>query len=93
MKPYTPLPTYLPPFPTRHDMTYKVNLTKTPKAPTQDTMTSSSQPTKPIPTITDLPYGAVSAFTACRDCGKRFHQKDTTKRFKALANHYAWCNG
>ena len=37
---------------------------------------------------TTLKYGAVSEYTACRECGKRFTQKNPTARFRALAKHY-----
>lgn len=38
--------------------------------------------------VTTLKEGAVSAYTACSECGKRFTQKNTTTRFRALARHY-----
>ena len=38
--------------------------------------------------VTTLKEGAVSAYTACRECGKRFTQKNTNTRFRALAKHY-----
>ena len=37
---------------------------------------------------TTLKYGAVSEYTACRECGKRFYQKNTTARFRAIARCY-----
>ena len=47
-------------------------------------MKDSNKPTK----VTTLKEGAVSEYTACRECGKRFTQKNTTTRFRALARHY-----
>ena len=44
---------------------------------------------KHTPVIVDLPYGATSEYTACRHCGARFTQRDGTRRFRALAKHYA----
>lgn len=46
------------------------------------------QPTNNTPKTTVLKEGQVSAYTACRECGKRFTQKNTTTRFNALARHY-----
>ena len=46
------------------------------------------QPSNPTPKVTILKEGAVSAYTACRECGKRFTQKNTQARFRALAKHY-----
>lgn len=65
---------------------YKVNLTKTPK--TTVTSTPKAPKAKPTPTVTNLAYGQVSAYTACKECGKRFTQRNTTTRFNALARHY-----
>ena len=66
-------------------MTYKVNLTKTPKT----TVTATPKaPKAKRPVIVDLPYGATSAYTACRDCGQRFTQRNANARFRALARHY-----
>jgi hypothetical protein len=52
-------------------------------------MKDSNNPTK----VTTLKEGAVSEYTACRECGKRFTQRNTTTRFRALARHYYSCNG
>ena len=38
--------------------------------------------------ITNLKEGQSSAYTACRECGKKFTQKNTDVRFRALAKHY-----
>ena len=46
------------------------------------------QPSNDTPKVTVLKEGQVSAYTACRECGKRFTQKNTTTRFNALARHY-----
>ena len=51
------------------------------------------QPSNPTPKVTVLKEGAVSTYTACRECGKRFTQKNTTTRFRALAKHYYSCTG
>ena len=66
---------------------YKVNLTKTPKATVTSTP-STAPKSRVTPTTTTLKDGAVSAYTACRECGKRFTQKNPTARFRALAKHY-----
>jgi len=51
-------------------------------------MKDSNKPT-PNPTkVTTLKEGAVSEYTACRECGKRFTQRNTTTRFRALSRHY-----
>ena len=46
------------------------------------------QPSNPTPKVTVLKEGAVSEYTACRECGKRFTQKNPQARFRALARHY-----
>ena len=46
------------------------------------------QPSNPTTKVTVLKEGTVSAYTACRECGKRFTQKNPTARFRALAKHY-----
>ena len=58
--------------------------------PIGDTM---KQPSNPTPKVTVLKEGAVSEYTACRECGKRFTQKNPTARFRALAKHYYSCTG
>ena len=45
---------------------------------------STTTPSK----VTVLKEGHVSSYTACRECGKRFTQKNPTARFRALAKHY-----
>ena len=76
---------------------YKVNLTKTPKVSLTKTPKTTVTPkpkAKRTPVIVDLPYGATSAYTACRDCGQRFTQRNANARFRALARHYTNdCNG
>lgn len=56
-------------------------------------MKHSNNPSSVPSKVTTLKEGAVSAFTACRECGKRFTQKNPTTRFNALAKHYYSCNG
>ena len=46
------------------------------------------QPSNPTPKVTVLKEGAVSAYTACRECGKRFTQKNPQARFRAIARCY-----
>lgn len=46
------------------------------------------QPSNPTPKVTLLKEGVVSEYTACRECGKRFTQKNPTARFRALARCY-----
>lgn len=51
------------------------------------------QPSNDTPKVTVLKEGQVSAYTACRECGKQFKQRNTNARFRALAKHYYNCNG
>lgn len=46
------------------------------------------QPNNNSPKVTVLKEGAVSPYTACKECGKQFKQRNTTTRFRALARHY-----
>jgi len=41
-------------------------------------MKDSNKPTTNPTKVTTLKEGAVSAYTACRECGKRFTQRNTT---------------
>jgi len=85
-----PTPTHTNPITTTHrgTITMPVSLKKTPK-----TTVTTKPKAKHTPTIIDLPYGATSAYTACRDCGQRFTQRNANTRFRALARHYNDCNG
>ena len=65
------------------------------KQPSNDTpkVTTMKQPSNDTPKVTVLKEGQVSAYTACRECGKQFKQRNTNARFRALAKHYYSCNG
>ena len=51
-------------------------------------MKDSNKPTTNPTKVTTLKEGAVSEYTACRECGQRFTQRNTNARFRALARHY-----
>ena len=51
-------------------------------------MKDSNKPTTNPTKVTTLKEGAVSEYTACRECGKKFYQKNTNARFRAIARCY-----